>query len=133
VAAVYEDPPLFASEVSPAFGQPIRQAIGPMFALWHKWLGPRWSIGDVAGMQRAMSTELPAAMAAAIRQMAGAATQGAGAENADKERAVGFPQNLREYDPEWGDAFVSGRAALTCDHENMLSHVKVPVLSLSLS
>ena len=32
-AAVYEDPPLFASEVSPAFGQSIHQAIGPLFEL----------------------------------------------------------------------------------------------------
>ena len=38
------------------------------------------------------------------------------------------PQNLREYDPEWGDAFVSGRVAVNCDHESMLTHVRVPVL-----
>jgi pimeloyl-ACP methyl ester carboxylesterase len=127
-AAVYEDPPLFASETNPAVGQSIRQAIGPMFALWHKWLGRQWTIGDVAGMQRAMGTELPEWMAAGLRQMAGAANRAAGAENPDEERAGGLPQNLREYDPEWGDAFVTGRAALTCDHENMLSQVKVPVL-----
>jgi hypothetical protein len=66
-----------------------------------------------------MGTELPAAMAAAIRQIAGPP---------NAERAGGLPQNVREYDPEWADAFVSGRATLTCDHENMLSHVKVPVL-----
>jgi pimeloyl-ACP methyl ester carboxylesterase len=119
VAAVYEDPPLFASEVNPAFGQSIGQAIGPLFALWHKWLGPQWTIGDVEGMRRAMGTELPPWMAAALQQMTGA-------DNA--ERAGGLPQNLREYDPEWGDAFVSGRANLTCDHQNMLSHVQVPVL-----
>ena len=118
-AAVYEDPPLFASEVSPAFGQSIHQAIGPLFALWHKWLGPQWSIGDVAGKQRAMGAELPAWMAAALQQMAGPP---------NPERAAGLPQNIREYDPEWGDAFVSGRVGLTCDHENMLSQVKVPVL-----
>ena len=34
VGAYYEDPPLFASEVRPAVGQGIRQAIGPIFALW---------------------------------------------------------------------------------------------------
>jgi pimeloyl-ACP methyl ester carboxylesterase len=119
VAAVYEDPPLFASETNPAVGQSIRQAIGPMFALWHKWLGPQWSIGDVEGMQRAMGTELPAWMAVGLRQMAGVGSD---------ERPAGPPQNMREYDPEWGGAFVSGRATLTCDHENMLSHVKVPVL-----
>ena len=80
--------------------------------------GPQWSIGDVEGMQRAISTELPAWMAAAIRQMAGAA----------KAKGQAASQNLREYDPEWGEAFVSGRATLTCDHETMLRLVKVPVL-----
>jgi hypothetical protein len=40
----------------------------------------------------------------------------------------GPPQNLREYDPEWGRAFVSGTATQSCDQENMVSHVKVPVL-----
>lgn len=118
-AAVYEDAPLFASQANPAVGQSIRQGIGPMFTLWHKWLGVQWSIGDVEGMQRAIGTELPGWMAAAIQQMAGAA---------NAEPAGGFPQNLREYDPEWGEAFVSGRATLTCDHENMLRNVKVPVL-----
>jgi pimeloyl-ACP methyl ester carboxylesterase len=45
-----------------------------------------------------------------------------------KNRPAVFPRNFREYDPEWGDAFVSGRATLTCDHDTMLRHVKVPVL-----
>ena len=89
VAAIYEDAPLFASQANPAVGQSIRQGIGPLFTLWHKWLGPQWSIGDVAGMQRAIGTELPAWMAAAIRQMAGA----------NEEPADGLPQNFREYDP----------------------------------
>jgi pimeloyl-ACP methyl ester carboxylesterase len=35
VAACYEDPPLFASEVRPATGPGIRQSIGPMFDLEH--------------------------------------------------------------------------------------------------
>ncbi len=38
------------------------------------------------------------------------------------------PQNLREYDPEWGRSFASGLATAGCDHATMLSHVKVPVL-----
>src|SRR3954468_2177261 len=33
VGAYYEDPPLFSSEVHPAVGQSIRQAIGPIFAV----------------------------------------------------------------------------------------------------
>jgi pimeloyl-ACP methyl ester carboxylesterase len=118
-AAVYEDPPLFAWQTNPAVGQSIRQGIGPVFQLWHKWLGPQWSIGDYAGMREAMSRELPVWMQAMPRDAA-AAESG--------EQAPAPPQNLREYDPEWGDAFVSGRVALTCDHEAMLSHVKVPVL-----
>lgn len=118
-AAIYEDAPLFASEANPAVGQSIRQGIGPMFRLWHKWLGPQWSIGDVAGMQAALGRELPSWMLAALEQMAPAGTD---------ETPVGVAQDLREYDPEWGDAFVSGRATLNCDHENMLRHVKVPVL-----
>jgi pimeloyl-ACP methyl ester carboxylesterase len=38
------------------------------------------------------------------------------------------PQNLKEYDPEWGRAFWSGTVAASCDHERMLRSVKVPVL-----
>lgn len=115
-AAVYEDPPLFSSQTNPAVGQSIRQSVGPLFALWHKWLGPQWSIGDFAGMRAAMPQELPAHMAGLLSfAMAG-------------EQPSGPPQNLREYDPEWGDSFVSGRVAATCDHEAMLAHVKVPVL-----
>lgn len=116
LAAVYEDAPLFASEADPAVGQSISQAMGPVFRLWHKWLGPQWSIGDLAGMQKAMAREIPDRILAALHRMAGA------------EPPVGPPQDLLEYDPEWGDAFASGRATLTCDHETMLRHVKVPVL-----
>ena len=38
------------------------------------------------------------------------------------------PQNLREYDPEWARAFVSGTVAASCNHARMLAAVKVPVL-----
>src|SRR5262249_39770705 len=34
VAAMYEDPPLFSSEVRPAVAPGIRQGIGPVFHLW---------------------------------------------------------------------------------------------------
>jgi pimeloyl-ACP methyl ester carboxylesterase len=118
VAAVYEDPPLFASETNPAVGPSIRQGIGPMFRLWHTWLGPQWSIGDHDGMRRALPREIPGWMLAAFGRMVG--------QSAPPSDEV--PQNLREYDPEWADAFVSGRATASCDHENMLSHVTVPVL-----
>lgn len=106
-AAVFEDAPLFASEVNPAVGQSIRQAAGPLFELFYKWLGAQWSIADVDGMRRAREAELPVWLPAG---------------------GDGVPQNLREYDPEWGHAFTTGTVAQNCDHETMLAHVKVPVL-----
>lgn len=118
-ASVWEDAPIFSSETNPRCGQSIHQGIGPVFALRNKWLGDQWSIGDFEGMQKAFPAEIPApilkALAAFIPSTPGNAPQGA-------------PQNLREYDPEWGKAFVSGSATASCDHENMLARVKVPVL-----
>jgi hypothetical protein len=38
------------------------------------------------------------------------------------------PQNLKEYDPEWGRAFWTGSVAASCDHDRMLRSVRVPVL-----
>jgi pimeloyl-ACP methyl ester carboxylesterase len=107
---LYEDPPLFASEVNTSCGQSVRQSIGPMFALMSKYLGDQWSIGDWAGMQAAAKTELPAWMQFIMVP-------------SDEP-----PQTLREYDPEWGRAFWTGTVAASCDHARMLSHVKVPVL-----
>jgi pimeloyl-ACP methyl ester carboxylesterase len=118
-AAVYEDAPLFASEANPSTGQSIRQGIGPLFQLWNKWLGDQWSIGDWEGMLKAMPRELPASM---LKAMSGFAPAGSG------RGPQGPPQDLKEYDPEWARAFVSGSATASCDHENMLAHVKVPVL-----
>jgi pimeloyl-ACP methyl ester carboxylesterase len=118
-AAVFEDAPLFASQTNPATGQSIGQGIGPMFTLWHKWLGSQWSIGDWAGMQQALSHELPPSM---VQALAGMAPAGSG------DTPGGVTQDLKEYDPEWGDAFVSGRATASCDHETMRTHVQVPVL-----
>ncbi len=119
IAAMYEDAPLFASEASPAFGQSIRQGIGPMFSLWHKWLGPQWSIGDYDGMVAAMPKELPASFLAGLKAMAPAGGEGA---------TSGPPQDLKEYDPEWGSAFVSGIATASSDHATLLAQVTVPVL-----
>ena len=78
--------------------------------MWNKWLGDQWSIGDWAGMQAAAPNELPSWIAAL-------------AQARDEP-----PQNLREYDPEWGKAFWSGTVAASCDHARMLGAVKVPVL-----
>jgi pimeloyl-ACP methyl ester carboxylesterase len=109
VAACYEDPPLFASEVRPAMGPGIRQCIGPLFDLWSTYLGDQWSIGAWDAMREAAPDRLPAWM-----------------------KMIPFgeepPQNLKEYDPEWGRAFWSGSVAASCDHERMLRNVRVPVL-----
>jgi pimeloyl-ACP methyl ester carboxylesterase len=108
-AAHYEDPPLFASEISPAYGHSIKQAIGPMFAMWSKYLGDQWSVGNWAGMAENAANELPAWLAG-MRPPAEP------------------PQNLKEYDPEWGRAFWTGTVGASCDHARMLKAVKVPVL-----
>jgi pimeloyl-ACP methyl ester carboxylesterase len=114
VGAYYEDPPLFASDVRPAVGQSIRQSIGPIFAVMAKYLGDQWSIGDWDGMVAALQTELPEWMTV----LAGAFGMGDG----------GPPQELKEYDPEWGRAFWTGAFYASCDHERMLRSVTVPVL-----
>jgi pimeloyl-ACP methyl ester carboxylesterase len=112
VACCYEDPPLFASEVRPATGPGIRQSIGPMFDLWSTFLGDQWSIGAWDAMREAAATHLPVHL-----------------------RFVPVPaeppQNLKEYDPEWGRAFWSGTVAAACDHERMLRSVKVASVLLT--
>jgi pimeloyl-ACP methyl ester carboxylesterase len=110
IAAHYEDPPLFSSEVRPATGSGIRQGIGWAFHLWSTYLGDQWSIGDWDGVISAAPEVLPAWMQALFTPPAEP------------------PQNLKEYDPEWGRAFWSGTVAASCDHEGMLRSVKVPVL-----
>jgi len=110
IAAHYEDPPLFSSDVKPATGQALRQSIGPMFRLWSTFLGDQWSIGDWEGVIAAAPDVLPAWMQPLF--------------SAREEP----PQNLKEYDPEWGRAFWAGSVAASCDHERMLQSVSVPVL-----
>jgi pimeloyl-ACP methyl ester carboxylesterase len=117
--AVYEDPPLFASETRPACAPSIRQGMGPVFAVWSKWLGDQWSVGDWAGALRAMPREVPPELLAGLAAMAGAQPPPSGAEP---------PQNLKEYDPEWARAFVTGTVTAGCDHAAMLASVRVPVL-----
>jgi pimeloyl-ACP methyl ester carboxylesterase len=111
-AAVYEDPPLFSSEVRPATGPGIGQAIGPMFDLWSTFLGDQWSIGAWDAMRAAAPSRLPPPL-----DMFPVPEEP--------------PQNLREYDPEWGRAFWSGTVAASCDHEQMLRQVKVPAVLLT--
>ncbi len=114
--ALYEDPPLFSSEVNTSTGASIRQSIGPVFALFNKFLGDQWSVNNWKGMRAAAATELPPAIAFLLSD--GGPFGGAEVP----------PQNLKEYDPEWGRAFWTGTVAASCDHERMLSSVKVPVL-----
>ncbi len=78
VAACYEDPPLFASEVRPATGPGIRQSIGPMFDLWSTYLGDQWSIGAWGGYDAACAPEPTAAVDAGLpdRRHAAAGTEG---------------------------------------------------------
>jgi pimeloyl-ACP methyl ester carboxylesterase len=109
--ALYEDPPLFSSEVNPSCGQSLRQAVGPMFALWSKYLGDQWSLGDWDGLVAAAPNELPPWLSAMASAM-----------------PAEPPQNLKEYDPEWARAFWTGTVAASCDHARMLSSVQVPVL-----
>ncbi|MCD2197169.1 alpha/beta hydrolase [Actinomycetospora endophytica] len=119
-AALWEDPPLFACERTPAIGPGIGQAIGPLFACWHKWLGDQWSIGDWPGALCAMPTEIPMELLRGLAAMMPS-------DDAEAPDA-GPPQNLREYDPEWARAFVTGAATASCDHAAMLARVRVPVL-----
>src|SRR5262245_55404734 len=111
-AAHYEDPPLFSSAVDTACGPSLRQAIGPIFAMWSKYLGDQWSVGDWEGMAAAAPRELPPWLAGLFSAVAGGEP----------------PQNLKEYDPEWARAFWTGTVAASCDHARMLASVKVPVL-----
>ena len=109
--ALYEDPPLFSSEVNTSLGQSLRQSVvGPMFALMSKYLGDQWSIGDWKGMQEAARRDLPPLLAGLYA------------------RGDEPSQNLKEYDPEWARSFWTGPWAASCDHARMLASVKVPVL-----
>ena len=124
-AVVWEDAPLFASELNPSCGQSIRQAVGPLFALSSKWLGDQWTIGDWKGMSAAFQTELPPWMPASIQRMSTTRPQPIDSTASGPDQP---PQNMKEYDPEWGRAFVTGTATTGCDHAHMLSSVRVPAL-----
>lgn len=113
--ALYEDPPLFGSELAPECGPGMRQGLGPYFALLSKYLGDQWSIGDWEGFLAAGATADLTPMVK-VRTNALAAAGGA------------VPQNLKEYDPEWGRATSSGSLSGGCDHGRMLRQVRCPVL-----
>lgn len=105
-----EDAPLFSSETLPRYGPGIRQAAGPIFRLMARHLGDQWSIGDWAGLKKAQAADdYPV-----NRMLANAGDA--------------VPQNLREYDPEWGRAFWEGAIALNCPHDRMLAAARTPML-----
>lgn len=112
--AHYEDPPLFACELNPAYGPSIRQGAGPFFELYSTYLGNQWCIGDVEGMLKVTTDTLPPIMAQMFK--------------AGFQEGTEPPQNLKEYDPEWAKACVTGSIGASCDHAQMLSRVKCSVL-----
>ncbi len=108
--ACLEDPPLFASELNPAYGHSIRQAaVGPMFDLFKTYLGDQWRVGDWKGLQAARAGHA----SPRVRSM----------PPSDEPS-----QRLKEYDPEWARAFTEGTVAASCPHEAMLSQVRTPIL-----
>lgn len=112
--AYYEDPPLFASELVTACGPSIRQGLGPYFGLLGSYLGDQWSVGNWEGfLAAATAADLP---------LVGPQVRGWAAAQAEP------PQNLKEYDPEWGRAFATGTVSAGCDHERLLRQVHCPVL-----
>ncbi|SFP70333.1 alpha/beta fold hydrolase [Actinomadura madurae] len=110
--AICEDPPLFASELTPSSGHGIRQhEAGGMFEAWNRYLGDQWSVGDWDGLTRAIDDSASAVTSAMLFP--------------DPSRP---PQNFKEYDPEWARAFYEGTVAVNCPHDIMLRQVKTPVL-----
>ena len=113
--ACYEDPPLFACELTPAYGPSIKQQV--LYAslkLMSTYLGDQWSIGDVEGLLKAAREVLPGDSSRMFEMMCMNGTEPS--------------QRIKEYDPEWGKATVNGTISASCDHAQMLSHVKCPVL-----
>jgi hypothetical protein len=83
-----------------------------MFDLWSTFLVALWSIGAWDAMRAEAPDRLPGWLRAF--------------PIADVP-----PQELKEYDPEWGRAFWSGTVAASCDHERMLRSVTVPHVLLT--
>jgi pimeloyl-ACP methyl ester carboxylesterase len=107
-AALCEDAPLFAIETDPLWGPATRQSIGPVFHVRSLFLGDQWQIGDWNGYQQALA-KLPFYGKVYPQQPEP-------------------PQNLKEYDPEWGRACWEGTFVGNARTESFLSQAKVPVL-----
>ena len=100
-------------ELVPSVGQGVRQSIGPVFELMHRFLGDQWSIGDWNGLGEAMQESLPPP----LQMVASAFAHGEVP-----------PQNLKEYDPEWAGVLDGDRLAWGARMIRMLTAVKGPVL-----
>jgi pimeloyl-ACP methyl ester carboxylesterase len=87
----------------------------PFFELYSTHLGDQWRVGDWEGMLEAAKDALPAQRASHFL---------AGYEKFKTEP----PRNMKEYDPEWARAFITGSVSASCDHARMLEKVKCPVL-----
>jgi pimeloyl-ACP methyl ester carboxylesterase len=112
--ALCEDPPFFSSEVNTSCGHSLRQGTGPIWMLLSKCLGDQWTVGDWDGLKAAAPRELPSRLTAMRDRIIPQTNEP--------------PQELKEYDPEWARAFVSGTVAASCDHSRMLAAVKAPIL-----
>lgn len=108
--AVYEDPPLFGSEIKPACGHGVHGSmVSLIFSAFAKYLGDQWSVGDWKGFVAAVKAMPPML--------------------ASRPYDEAMPtQMLKEYDPAWARATIEGTLMAGCDHARMLSHVKTPVL-----
>ncbi len=113
--AHYEDPPMFSSEIHPRYGPSIREGAGPVFELYHTYLGDQWRVGDWEGLLEAAAEALPPQRKSVFL---------AGYEKFKTEP----PRNMKEYDPEWAKAFFTGSVGASCDHARMLEKVECPVL-----
>ena len=117
--AHYEDPPLFSAELVPERGPGVRQTgVYGMLALRHKYLGDQWTVGDEEGLAKAMEETVKAMPPQHAQAFA----------KAMPSNPLMRQQMIREYDPEWARAFVTGTVSASCDHAKMLSSVKCGVL-----
>jgi pimeloyl-ACP methyl ester carboxylesterase len=122
--AHYEDPPLFLCEIAPECGPGMRQSeVTGLFDLAHKYLGDQWTVGDEEGFAKAMQQRAQAMQP----QLAQAAAKNFPPPS-DPQAIAQRQQMMREYDPEWARAFLSGTFGASCDHATMLAAVKCPVL-----
>jgi pimeloyl-ACP methyl ester carboxylesterase len=118
--AHYEDPPLFSAELSPERGPGVRQtgAYG-MLTLRNKYLGDQYTVGDEEGLAKAMGEAAKAMPPQQAQALAKALPQ-------SDPRAR--QQMMKDNDPEWARAFLSGAIGASCDHARMLAAVKCAVL-----